>query len=64
MFLGYGLHIPGGCSSLSTKMDTFDEFLEGICDYDFWYGELDDTEEVMTNEFKINKDYESLKKNY
>ena len=64
MFLGYGLHIPGGCSSLSTKMDTFDEFLEGICDYDFWYGELDDTEEVMTNEFKINKDYESLKKSY
>ena len=64
MFLGYGLHIPGGCSSLSMKMDTFDNFLEGICDYDFWYGELDDTQEVMTNEFKINKDYESLKKNY
>ena len=62
MFLGYGCHISGGCSDLTTSMDTFTSFLKGICDYDYWYDEDIVGEELLLKRIKIKKDYDKLVK--
>ena len=63
MFLGSGCYHPAGCSSLTTSMKTFDGFLEGIGDYNFWFDENINGTNAVLNKFNINKDYDSLKKN-
>lgn len=36
MFLGYGLHIPGGCSDLYASMKSFKSYVNEITNYDYW----------------------------
>ena len=62
MFLGYGGYIPAGCSSLDTSMNTFDSFLKGITDYDFWFDEELDGKDFLLFKLRINKNYETLTK--
>lgn len=62
MFLGYGCHIPAGCSDLDTSMDTFDSFLKGICDYDYWFDGDIVGEDFLLSKLKIKKNYDKLKK--
>ena len=62
MFLGYGCHIPGGCSDLDTSMDTFDSFLKGICDYDYWFDGDVVGDDFLLSKVRINKNYDKLKK--
>ena len=63
MFLGYGCYIPAGCSELNTSMNTFDSFLKGITDYDYWSEYDINGEELLLEKIKINKDYENLRRN-
>lgn len=60
MFLAHGCYIPAGCSSLTTSMNTFDSFLKGITDYDFWFDEDIDAKELLLSKLNINKDYDEL----
>ena len=62
MFLGYGGYIPAGCSSLTTSMNTFDSFLKGITDYDFWFDEEIDAKDFLFIKLNLNKNYEELVK--
>ena len=62
MFLGYGCHIPGGCSDLTTSMTSFDRFVFGIGDYDYWFDEEISGEEFLMSKLKIEKNYEKCKK--
>ena len=62
MYLGYGCYIPGGCSDLSTSLNSFENFIKGICDYDFWYDSDISGEEVLLKKIKIKKNYETLMK--
>ena len=58
IFLGYGLHIPAGCSDLTTEMSSFDSFIKGISDYDYWL-EVDDGSSLL-DKYQIEKDYDKL----
>ena len=60
MFLGYGLYIPAGCSDLDTSMKSFESFVKGITNYDFWL-ELDGPK--VFEKMNINYDYEKVLKN-
>ena len=59
MYLGYGLHIPAGCSDLTTSMKTFERFINGITDYDYWL-ELEGPE--MFEKMNIQYDYKKVLK--
>lgn len=60
MLLGYGCYTPAGCSSLETSMYTFEDFLKGICNYDFWFDEDVKGKNFLLEKLTINKDYEKL----
>ena len=62
MFLGYGCYIPGGCSALSTSFHSFNSFLNGITDYDFWFDEDINGKDFLLSKLNINKNYEALVK--
>ena len=62
MFLGYGCHIPAGCSDLTTSMSSFESFIKGICDYDYWYDDDIMGEDFLLNKLNIEKDYNKLRK--
>ena len=64
LFLGQNIYQPGGCSSLYASMKSFESFVKGITDYDFWLradGDYDNGE-VVFKKLNINKDYEQLTK--
>lgn len=58
IFLGYGLHTPAGCSALTTDMSSFDSFINGIGDYDYWLGF--NFGSALLEKYQIEKDYEKL----
>lgn len=37
VYIGYGLHAPGGCSPLCTSIASYDGFRGGSSDLDYWY---------------------------
>lgn len=56
MFLGYGCYTPAGCSDLTTSMKTFEEFIKGICDYDFWCDDKDvNGEDILLKKLHLKK---------
>lgn len=57
MFLGYGLHIPAGCSDLDASMKSFERYVNGITNYDYWL-ELDGPE--VFEKMNINHDYKEV----
>ena len=62
MYLGWDLHTPGGCESLTADMTTFEGFLNDIGDYDFWVDEFTDGKKVLEKKVKIKKKYEEARK--
>lgn len=57
MFLGYGLHIPAGCSDLDASMKSFERYVNGITNYDYWL-ELDGPE--VFEKMNIKDDYKEV----
>lgn len=57
MFLGYGLHIPAGCSDLDASMKSFERYVNGITNYDYWL-ELDGPE--VFEKMNIKHDYKEV----
>lgn len=37
IFMGYNLYEPAGCSSLSLDMSSYESYINGLHDYDFWF---------------------------
>lgn len=47
MLLGAGIHIPAGCSPLCTKTTNYKSFISDMQDYDAWYADYVDINDIL-----------------
>ena len=61
MFLGCGLHIPAGCSDLYASMKSFEGYVNGITNYDYWLDWLEpDGGPEVFEKMNIKHDYKDV----